>query len=61
VRTLYGVSSVLGNLSDRLTGRVTFVIDKKGVVRYVFSSQLQPTRHVKEALGALNSMKPSPP
>jgi peroxiredoxin Q/BCP len=29
------------------------VIDKKGVVRHVFNSQLQATRHVSEALEAL--------
>ena len=35
VRKLYGVSSTLG-----IPGRVTFVIDKKGIVKHVFSSQL---------------------
>jgi thioredoxin-dependent peroxiredoxin len=45
VRELYGVTSTLG-----FSGRVTFVIDKEGVVRHVFSSQLRPTRHVQEAL-----------
>jgi thioredoxin-dependent peroxiredoxin len=55
VRELYGVKSTLG-----FSGRVTFVIDKEGVVRHVFSSQLQPTRHVKEALEALNAVKGTP-
>jgi len=32
------------------------VVDKRGIVRYVFSSQLQVTRHVKEALEALNEI-----
>jgi thioredoxin-dependent peroxiredoxin len=45
VRQLYGVSSTLG-----VPGRVTFVIDKKGIVKYVFSSQLHFTKHAKEAL-----------
>ena len=52
VRRKYGVSSSMG----LIPGRVTFVIDKGGAVRYVFSSQLQATRHVKEALIALGSV-----
>jgi peroxiredoxin Q/BCP len=46
VRKLYGVPSTFGFLP----GRVTYIIDKKGVVRYVFSSQSQPTKHIEEAL-----------
>ncbi len=49
VRKKYGVPTTLG----LLPGRVTFVIDRKGVVRHVFNSQLQATRHVSEALDAL--------
>jgi len=41
------------------SGRITFVIDKVRIVRYVFSSRLQPTRHVKEALEALRKV-PAP-
>ncbi len=52
VRREYGVSSSMG----LLPGRVTFVIDKAGVVTHVFSSQLHATRHVKEALIALGSV-----
>jgi peroxiredoxin Q/BCP len=48
VRSLYGVNSILG-----MSGRVTFVIDMNGMIRSVFSSQLQPTRHAREALDAL--------
>ncbi len=54
VRELYGVSSIFG-----LSGRVTFVIDKGGVVRHVFSSQLQPTKHIREALEALRTVQGS--
>ena len=46
VRELYGASSILG----LLPGRVTYVIDKQGIVRHVFSSQLNPTKHIEEAL-----------
>ena len=49
VRALYGVRATLG----LLPGRVTFVIDGGGVVRHVFNSQLDATRHVAEALGTL--------
>jgi thioredoxin-dependent peroxiredoxin len=45
VRNLYGATSSLGIIP----GRVTFVIDKTGVVRHVFSSQLQPEKHAEEA------------
>lgn len=45
VRKMYGAESTIGFIP----GRVTFVIDKKGVVRHVFSSQLQPEKHVEEA------------
>ncbi|HYC55811.1 MAG TPA: peroxiredoxin [Candidatus Binatia bacterium] len=46
VRKAYGVPNTMWILP----GRVTYVIDKKGVVRHVFNSQLQATKHVDEAL-----------
>jgi peroxiredoxin Q/BCP len=46
VRKLYGVPSTFGFLP----GRVTYVIDKKGVIRHIFSSQSQPAKHIEEAL-----------
>ena len=49
LRTLYGVPATFG----LLPGRVTFVIDGAGVVRHVFNSQLDATRHVREALEVL--------
>ncbi|HJQ29628.1 MAG TPA: peroxiredoxin [Rubrobacter sp.] len=52
VRRLYGVRNTLG----LLPGRVTYVIDREGVVRHVFSSQLAASRHVEEALGALREL-----
>jgi len=45
VRKLYGATSTLG----LIPGRVTFIIDKEGVIRHVFSSQLQPEKHIEEA------------
>ena len=37
-------------------GRVTFVIDREGVIRHVFNSQVQARRHVKEALDIVKSL-----
>ena len=51
LRNRYGVPSTLG----LLPGRVTYVIDRDGIVRHVFNSQLQATKHVDEALAALRS------
>ncbi|HZH16790.1 MAG TPA: peroxiredoxin [Archangium sp.] len=52
VRRQYGVPSTLG----LLPGRVTYVIDRKGVVRHVFNSQINATRHVTEALGIVKQL-----
>lgn len=50
VRKLFGVPSTLG----LLPGRVTYVIDKQGIVRHIFSSQFNPKKHVQEALRVLD-------
>lgn len=52
VRAGYGVQRTLGILD----GRVTFVIDRKGVVRMAFSSQIRPKKHVQEALRIVRSL-----
>jgi peroxiredoxin Q/BCP len=52
VRKQYGVPATLG----LLPGRVTFVIDRQGIVRHVFNSQFQATQHVAEALDALKRL-----
>ncbi len=46
IRKLYGVPASFG----LLPGRVTYVIDKKGIVRHVFSSQVDAKKHIEEAL-----------
>lgn len=53
VRELYGVPSTLGIVS----GRVTYVIDKKGIVRHIFSSQFQPEKHIEEAISVLRTLE----
>jgi len=52
VRRLYDVPTTLGIIP----GRVTFVIDKAGVIRHVFNSQFNPEMHVKEALRIIKSL-----
>ncbi len=52
VRKLYGVPSTLGLIQ----GRVTYIIDKKGIVRHVFSSQLHSELHVEEAIKVLKKI-----
>ena len=49
VRRLYGVPFTFG----LLPGRVTYVIDKDGIIRHIFNSQFAATRHVEEALRIL--------
>jgi peroxiredoxin Q/BCP len=53
VRELYGVPSTMGILP----GRVTYIIDKKGIVRHIFNSQTQAERHVEEAKKALKQIE----
>jgi len=52
VRKAYGVASTMGVMP----GRVTYVIDKDGVVRLVFNSQLDAQKHVDEALKVLTDI-----
>ncbi|MDY7024700.1 MAG: peroxiredoxin [Cyanobacteriota bacterium] len=52
VRQLYGVPATLWILP----GRVTYVIDKEGVVRHIFDSMLDFNAHVDEALRTLKGI-----
>src|SRR5260370_23807710 len=52
VRKSYSVKKTLG----LIPGRVSFVIDKNGIVRHVFSSQSRATAHVDEALAVVKSL-----
>jgi peroxiredoxin Q/BCP len=53
LRARCGVPRTLG----LFPGRVTYLIDRDGIVRHIFSSQLQPRRHVAEALGVLERLR----
>jgi peroxiredoxin Q/BCP len=52
VRKSYAVPSTLGILP----GRVTYVIDRTGTVRHVFSSQTNIGRHVNDALDVVKRL-----
>lgn len=52
VRAAYGVPKTLG----LIPGRTTYVIDRRGVVRHVFSSQFRPAKHVAEAIEVLRTL-----
>lgn len=54
LRRLFGVS----NSFFVLPGRVTFVIDRDGIVRHVFNALFQGARHMEEALKIVREMKP---
>ncbi len=52
VRQLYDVPATLWILP----GRVTYVIDKEGIIRHIFDSMLDFEAHVKEALKTLKAI-----
>ena len=52
VRNMYGVSSTL----RLIPGRVTFIIDKKGIIQHIFSSQFRPRKHITEAIEVLKTL-----
>ena len=53
VRRMYGVPNTFGIFP----GRVTYVIDEAGVVRYMFFSQIGAVKHVEGALKSLASIR----
>jgi peroxiredoxin Q/BCP len=53
VRELYGVPATMGIIP----GRVTYIIDKKGIIRHIFNSQTQAQRHVEEAKRTLEILQ----
>ena len=56
LRALFGVPKTLG----LFPGRVTYLIDREGIVRHLLSSQLQASRHVDEMLNKLEESRESP-
>ncbi len=56
LRKLFGVPNPLG----MIPGRVTYVIDRQGVVRLVFSALFASADHVRKALAAVEEAARSP-
>lgn len=54
IRRQFGVPT---NLWGILPGRVTYVVDKTGTVRYTFNSQREVTKHVDESIRILKTLK----
>jgi len=54
VRKLFGVPPAFLGL---LPGRVTYVVDKNGIVRSVIRSSFNPERHIQESLKSLEKIK----
>ena len=52
LRKRYGVPATMGVIP----GRVTYVIDKQGTVRHVFSSQSNIGKHISDALETLRAL-----
>ncbi|NHJ40642.1 MAG: peroxiredoxin [Asgard group archaeon] len=53
VRKLYNVKATFGFIP----GRVTYIIDKKGIIQHIFVSQFNPKKHVDEALRIIEEIK----
>jgi thioredoxin-dependent peroxiredoxin len=55
VREMFGAFGI-----GHTPGRVTFVVDKKGVIRMVFSSQIQPKKHVDQSIAKVREIAHEP-
>jgi len=53
VRKLFGVSKSM----IFLPGRVTYVIDKNGIVQYIFNSQFDAEKHIENSLKKLKDLE----
>jgi len=47
---------VPGDLFGFIPGRVTYIIDNQGIVKHLFNSQINPTKHVDEAIRILSTL-----
>lgn len=50
IRSLYGATGML------LPPRITFVIDRNGIITHVYNSQIKPVNHVEQVIKALSQM-----
>jgi thioredoxin-dependent peroxiredoxin len=51
IRKLFGVPS---NMMGVIPGRVTYVVDKSGIIKLIFNSQTEFTKHITESLKVLS-------
>ena len=56
VRRLFGVPT---NFLGLIQGRVTYVINREGIVIHIFNSQRKAVQHIHESLQALKELKNS--
>lgn len=55
-KTVRKAFKVPTNMLGLLDGRVTYIIDKKGIIQGVFNSQLNPVGHINAALKTVKSL-----
>ena len=53
VRKQFGVPTFAGGI---IPGRVTYIVDKKGTIRFVFNSMKQPEKHIEKAIEILKTL-----
>lgn len=53
IRKVFGVPK---SMFGMLPGRVTYIVDKKGIVRHIFNSQIRTTKHIAESLKILKTL-----
>lgn len=52
IRKLYGAFSLAV-----IPARITFIIDKLGIIKYIFSSNLSSSKHIKKSLEIVSGLK----
>jgi peroxiredoxin Q/BCP len=52
---IYGATSLLGSLLGKV-GRVTYLIDKKGLIAGIFQSELRASKHVEGVRDAIKKL-----
>lgn len=52
VRNLFGVKS---NILGLIPGRVTYVVDTKGKIIFMYDSQFKASKHIEESIKAINA------
>jgi peroxiredoxin Q/BCP len=53
-RRLFGVPAFGGGL---IPGRVTYIVDKKGIIRYIFNNMKQAEMHIDKSLEILKNLE----